>query len=318
MISINVFCPLYNAESYIPRLLEGLRKQKNICIKKIIFSVTESSDKTLEMVKAEPDVSFFEISKAEFSHSLTRERGMDRCTEDVVVFLSQDVILEDPLALYYLTKDIGKDGIVFSFARQTTMSEGIERYTREKNYPPESYIMSSKDIEKYQIKTFYSSDACAAYDRNVFMAVDGYDHLNLCTNEDMYYCHKVITAGYKTKYCADATVIHSHNMKIREVYARYYDTGIFFGQCPKLNEYKSIGSGMDLAKYVLKRALQEFNVPVLIRFVPDMLARYLGKRNGTKNVMKDAEKTKTIKQPACHKAKQEQTLKEKGQDPLEP
>ena len=36
----------------------------------------------------------------------------------------------------------------------------------------------------------------------------------------------------------------------------------------------------------LKRALKEFNVKVLFRFVPDMAARVLGMRKGRKDVKK--------------------------------
>ena len=35
-----------------------------------------------------------------------------------------------------------------------------------------------------------------------------------------------------------------------------------------------------MAKYVLKRALQEKNIKVIFRFIPDMAARYIGMKVG--------------------------------------
>ena len=55
---------------------------------------------------------------------------------------------------------------------------------------------------------------------------------------------------------------------------------------PHLDSHGTTKAGGGLAKYVLKRALKEFNIKVLFRFVPDMAARVLGMRKGRKDVKK--------------------------------
>lgn len=96
----------------------------------------------------------------------------------------------------------------------------------------------------------------------------------------MYIAYKLITNGYKIKYCADSEVVHSHKFTLKQQYKRYYDTGKFFKQNEYLNEYKVNKSGGKLATYVLKRALQEKNWKVLLNFVPNMMARFIGMKVG--------------------------------------
>ena len=282
-IKIDILCPLYNASKDIEKLMTGIKQQENVQIKNIVFPVTESSDNTYELAASIPNAIILNINKEDFSHSLTREQAIKWCTCDVVIFLSQDVYLSDKNALYNLAKCI--DGnVVHAFARQITKSKGIEKYTRQKNYPLNSYIMTAKDIEREQIKTFYSSDACSAYNRQVFEKLKGFDGKKFQVSEDMYYCRKAILAGYSIKYCAKSVVTHSHTLTLRQLYKRYYDIGIFFAQNPEFKQYKSTDSGLKLAFYVLGQALKHFDIPVVFRWAPDMITRYIGKRKGEKSL----------------------------------
>lgn len=279
---VDILCPLYNAAKDFNLLMDGIRKQKDIEIKNIIFPVTESSDNTLELAKTISNAIVIEVKKEDFSHSLTREKAMKLATSDVVIFMSQDVYLSDEFAIKNLASCID-DKIIHAFARQITKSKGIEKYTREKNYPIQSYVMSAEDIEKEQIKAFYSSDACSAYNREKFFELGGFDGKVFKVSEDMYFCRKAILAGYSIKYCAESVVTHSHNLTLKQLYKRYYDIGVFFAQNPEFKKYKSIDSGFSLAFYILKSAIRHFDIPVLIRWLPDMFVRYLGKKKGEKS-----------------------------------
>ena len=282
MMKIDILCPLYNASNDFKVLMQGINQQVNVEIDKIIFPVTKSDDNTLELAKNVDKAVVVEIEKSKFSHSLTREKMVfEYATSDVVIFMTQDVYLSDVNALFILASSI-KGNVVHSFARQLTKSKGIEKYTREYNYPEKSYIMSQNDIEKEQIKAFYSSDACAAYNRKVFVELGGFDGKIFQVSEDMYYCRKVILAGYSISYCAESVVTHSHKLKLKELYRRYYDIGKFFAQNPEFKQYKSADSGFKLALYILKKAICRFDIPVIFRWLPDMAARYLGKRKGEK------------------------------------
>lgn len=279
MKTIDILCPLYNASNDFETLMKGINQQQDVIINNIIFPVTESSDNTLELAKSISNAIVHEIKKEKFSHSLTREKEIQFATSDVVIFMTQDVYLSDIYALKNLADSIDGD-VIHAFARQLTKSKGIEKYIREKNYPATSYVMSEKDIEKEQIKTFYSSDACAAYDRKKFIELGGFDGKIFKVSEDMYFCRKAILASYSIKYCAESIVTHSHKLTLKQLYKRYYDIGLFFAQNPEFKQYKSTDSGLKLAFYILKQALKHFDLPVLFRWLPDMLVRYLGKKQG--------------------------------------
>ena len=60
------------------------------------------------------------------------------------------------------------------------------------------------------------------------------------------------------------------------MYDRYKLTGLFFRKNSYLNKYSKNRAGKKLAIYILKRAFIEINIKVLVRFIPDMLARALG------------------------------------------
>ena len=143
-----------------------------------------------------------------------------------------------------------------------------------------SRSVAKEVIEKLGLNTFFFSDASSAIKTETFKELNGFDGKDFPTNEDMYIAYKLITNGYKIKYCADSEVVHSHKFTLKQQYKRYYDTGKFFKQNEYLNEYKVNKSGGKLAVYVLKRAWQEKNWKVLFDFIPNMTARFIGMKVG--------------------------------------
>ena len=281
-MNVEIICPLYNAENYIENLNNNIKKQKHVEIKKISYILTKSKDNTENILKnISADYSI--VEPADFSHSLTREQVAIKSTADIVVFITQDIEIRNEDWLEKLVKPIIDGEAEASFSRQLTKYDNIEKYTREKNYPAESYIVSKADIEKLGLRTFFFSDASSAIKTEVFKKLNGYDKKDLPISEDMYITYKLIMNGYKIKYCADSIVYHSHKFSLKQLYKRYYDTGKFFKQNSYLDQYGTNSTGGGLAKYILKRAIQDKNVKVLLRFVPDMAARFLGMKMGKMN-----------------------------------
>ena len=278
-MNIDIICPLYNAENDIERLDKSLKQQENVKINKIRYVLTECKDKTEEKLK-KLNIEYKKIKKEDFSHSLTREKEAFESDSDIVVFVTQDVIIEKKDWLFNLTKDIISGEVDACYSRQICTNNTIEKYTRECNYPKESKIVSKEDIEKLGLKTFFFSDASSAIKRETFVKLNGYDHKNLIISEDMYIAYKLITNGYKIKYCADSEVIHSHVFTLKQYYNRYKDTGKFFKENSYLNNYKVNQACGNMAKYILKRAWQEKNWGVLVKYIPNMAARFIGMKVG--------------------------------------
>lgn len=279
MKSLSIICPLHNAESFLPTLNQALTEQKDVDIKEIKYILTASSDNTkqiLDLIKT----NYEEIDAKDFSHSLTRERAAMSAKGDIVVFITQDVEIKDKFFLKKLTTPIAKDEVAATYARQISKYNNIEKYTRENNYPEKSKTVSKDDINELGLKTFFFSDAAGATDAKIFKKLGGYDGKNLPISEDMYFAYKLIMNGYKIKYCADAVVYHSHKFSLKQIYARYKLTGQFMKENSYLDQYGTTNSGANLAKYVLKRLLQEKRFGLLLRYPFDMGARYLGMKAG--------------------------------------
>ena len=278
-MTIEIICPLYNAEKYIRELDHNIKRQKNVDIQKISYILTESNDSTKEILE-ERNANYISLKKEEFSHSLSRENVAMKSKADILVFLTQDVEIKNDDWLEKLVKPIIENESQASFSRQLTKYNNIEKYTREKNYPEESYVISKKDIEKIGLRAFFFSDASSAIKTTIFRKLNGYDNKDLPTNEDMYIAYKLIINDYKIKYCSDSVVYHSHQFTLKQLYKRYYDTGLFFSQNKHLNKYKTNKIGGNLAVYIFKRLIKEKDFKNLLDFFPNMIVRYIGLKMG--------------------------------------
>lgn len=279
--AVRILCPLFNAEKYVDHLHQTLLNQQGTLKPHIHYIITQGTDATIEKVRALKHCTFNIITPKEFSHSLTREAAIQDATEDIIVLISQDIIIEPTDWLQHLITPIIEQQCEATFSRQICRDQtSIEKYVRDFNYPAQSYFSSQADLATKGIKAFFFSDAASALRRSTFLELGGYDHRHFPINEDMYYAYKLITHGYKIKYCADSVVFHHHSFTLRQQFRRYRDTGLFLRQNPDLAAHKTNQAGASLASYILKQALKEKNFPVLLHFLPSMTARFLGLKLG--------------------------------------
>lgn len=285
-VTIDIVIPTYKNDDEIIALIESFKQQINVNINKIVLPITitgEEYDERIHKYCDENKVTYFDVKKEEFSHSLTREKAIrEFCESKVVVLMSQDVKLNRVDALYNLVKDVDSGEVAYAYGRQICPKRSLEKFIRTKNYPAESYFVTKEDIDRMQVMAFFSSDAFSALDRDIFIKLNGYQGYDIMMNEDMLYSYFVLQAGYKKKYAADAEVIHFHKLSIKQLYARYYDTGRFYRDVKIFDNYKSTDSGMKLAFYTLGQCFKHFYIPGLFRWLPDMAARYLGMKKGKK------------------------------------
>lgn len=274
-MKIDIICPLYNAEKYILNLHKSLLFQENVEINSVNYLITRGNDKTIEIVKS-LNVNYEIIEPEDFSHSLTREKAAMKCDGDILVFITQDIIIERKDWLFNLTNDIVEGNCEAAYSRQLCNNNSIEKYTRESNYPENSLIKDKSMIDKLGLNTFFFSDASSAIKTSIYKKLNGYDGKDLPTNEDMYIAYKIIQNGYRIKYVAESEIIHSHSFSYRTLYYRYKDTGKFFKENEYLNEYGINNSGAKMAIYILKRIIKDKNIKALLDFFPNMAARFIG------------------------------------------
>lgn len=281
-MSISIICPLFKGEQYIKELHCSLLKQlkvEEVDIKYVVTKPNNFEDNTIELLenlKAKYSV----IKAEEFSHSITREEEAIKAKGDIIVFITQDIIIKDSEWLYKLTKDIISGTCDAAFSKQICENRTIERYTRMKNYPNESRIVSKEDVKTLGIMTYFYSDAASAIKKSTFIKLKGYDGKNLLTNEDMYIAYKLINNGYKIKYNADAQVIHSHAYTYKALFKRYFDQGVFLKQHKYISESGAGSSALKLVKFVAINSLKEKNFNVLFDIIPNFAVRFIANKLG--------------------------------------
>ena len=285
---LSLIIPTLNAEKDICPLIDSLKKQ-TIVPDEIIIVDSESEDATVETVRKYPEVRLIRIKRKEFDHGRTRDMALRKSGGDYVIFMTQDALPKNRYMIEKLLEPFFRDGkVALSTGRQLPKYDAtrMEQLVRRYNYPETSRIRSKDDIAEMGIKAFFASDVCAAYRRDIYEKLGGFDY-PIKTNEDMFYAAKVIHSGYKIAYCADAEVLHSHNLSLKEQYQRNYIQGY------EIEKHKSVlgsgsqeAEGMKMVKYVSKELLKKGRVISFVHFGFDCCARLMGSKAGKKSANK--------------------------------
>ncbi len=282
-IKVDVVIPVYKPGEEFKELLNMLQKQ-TYGINKVVIINTEKQYFS-EEYNAYPNMEIVHITKEEFDHAATRNKGMELCDGDYVIFMTMDAIPADEfLVEKLLAPHLAKASttIAVSYARQLPKSDCrlMEQYTRLYNYPAESIIKTKASVETLGIKAYFCSDVCAMYNRRIYFELGGF----VCKaifNEDMLYAAKAIDNSYGIAYCGDAQVIHSHNYTVKQQFSRNFDMGVSQALHPEVFDgIKSEGEGLRLVKktagFLFKKG-HWYEIPYLL---VSSGAKYLGYRRG--------------------------------------
>ena len=130
------------------------------------------------------------------------------------------------------------------------------------------------------IKTAFLSDSFSAYKKTLLNKIGGFPDVNF--GEDTYVAAKLLMNGYKTAYCAEAKVYHSHGYSLLQDYKRSKEIGQFHKQEKWLLKTfgKAEGEGLNFvineAKYLVKNG-KLYYLP--IAFLHNVV-KYLGYKIG--------------------------------------
>lgn len=288
MKETDIIIPVYKPDKRLFKLLDMLEIQ-TAPVGKIILINTEQCyfDKLTDGTDfwhRYKNVIVRHISKMEFDHGYTRKRAVSGSGSEYFVMMTDDAIPADEHLLENLLAPLWEGKASMSYARQLPDEDCgiIERFTREFNYPGESLLKSRKDFPEMGIKTFFASNVCAAYNRAVYDALEGFVKHTIF-NEDMIYARKLIDTGYTIAYAANARVIHSHNYSGRQQFQRNFDLGVSHAQYPEIFEgIKTESEGIKLVKktcgYLLKINKPFLIVKLLWQSGCKFVGYFLGKR----------------------------------------
>lgn len=254
MERVDVIIPVYKPDRGFLTMIEKLQAQ-TVPVSRIILMNTEQKylDRLLygtTLEREHHNITVKHLSKREFDHGRTRNQGVKLSDADVFVMMTQDAIPADDFLIERLLTGLRGEKTAVAYARQLPGkgSSEAERYTRQFNYPEQSRVKTKEDLPELGIKTFFCSNVCAAYRRDVFDSLGGFVNRAIF-NEDMLYAAKAVEAGYGIAYVSQAMVYHSHNYTYRQQFRRNFDLGVSQADHPEVFAvYPSESEGIRLVK----------------------------------------------------------------------
>ena len=281
-IKVDVIIPVYHPGKEFSVLLERLTEQ-TAAIHRIIAMNTEENYWNKELEQKYPLLEVHHLKKSEFDHGGTRAWAAELSDAEIMVFMTQDAVPVDRNLIENLVKALEKEKMIAAaYARQlpNEMCSFAERYTRSFNYPEKSYVRTQKDLSLYGIKTFFCSNVCAAYKKEIYQELGGFVRKTIF-NEDMIYAGKLIQMGYGIAYAADAKVIHSHNYSCMQQFHRNFDLGVSQAEHPEIFAgVPSEGEGIKLVKKTINYLIQKRKIWLIPGVIFQSGCKYAGYLSG--------------------------------------
>lgn len=302
--TLDVIIPTYHPGERLELSLKRLLRQTRLPERIIIMNTEEElwdGRRFEKLFEGSPvELSVFHLKKEKFDHGGTRHAAMLKSQADVCVLMTHDAVPCDPYLLERLSaalepdyaaenlqsvlekpggelKDMRKK-IAVAYAKQLPASDcgRIERYTRQFNYPDESLIKGREDLERLGIKTYFCSNVCAAYRRDIYLELGGFIRKTIF-NEDMIFAAAAVQAGYRIAYAADARVIHSHNYTAMEQLRRNFDLAVSQADHPEVfGGISSEGEGIRLVKATAQWLAQNGRGYLIPKLVWHSGCKYMG------------------------------------------
>lgn len=285
-MTVDVLIPAYRPDRKFARLLQMLEKQTRRPDKIIVMN-TERSYWNAEGYRGIRGLEVHHVTKEEFDHGATRNLAAWYSDADVMIFMTDDAVPQDEYLVERLVQGLSGSGpegeaVAMAYARQLPAKDcrTIERYTRAFNYPEEGCIKTAKDLPRLGIKTYFASNVCCAYRKDIFQKLDGFTGSTIF-NEDMIYAASAIGAGYAIAYVPEAKVVHSHNLSPLQQFHRNFDMAVSQADHPEVfANLPSEGEGIRLVKQTARWLMQQHRFWLIPSLIISSGCKYLGYRLG--------------------------------------
>jgi len=233
---VAVVIPTLNAHKCWTAFRDGLRSQ-GLPAGQVLIIDSSSGDGTRELALTE-GYQVYRIERRDFDHGGTRKLALEMVPwADVVVYLTQDAVLATPDSVDLLLSAFEDRTVAAAYGRQLPrLGAGpIEAHARLFNYPAQSDVRDFESRHTLGIKAAFLSNSFSAYRVSALREVGGFP-TDVIMAEDAIVAAKLLLAGWKTAYVAEAQVYHSHAYTISQEFRRYFDTGVYHNQVGWLRE----------------------------------------------------------------------------------
>ncbi|PPF60948.1 glycosyltransferase family 2 protein [Clavibacter michiganensis] len=243
-------CPLvtvailtYNGEQYLEEILLAVETQELDGDVDVLVIDSGSRDRTLEIVKAHPQVRLHEIPNSDFGHGKTRNLAASLAKGTYIAYLTHDAIPADKHWLRELLAPMRDESarIVAVMGKQIP---------RPRCFPLLKYEIQSVFVgfgpdfgttvfentgfaqrqEQRDSLAFYS-DVNSATRRRFLL--DTLPYRDVRYSEDMLFGQDLIEAGFRKAYAPRGAVIHSNDLTLAEYGMRMFDETVALRQIGK-------------------------------------------------------------------------------------
>lgn len=200
--------------------------------KRVVVVDTESCDGTGEAARR-VGWAVCEVRWREFDHGGARRLALSMARElfgdlEGVVYVTQDARVHAAGWRKIVECGLARGEVGAAYGRQVPRpgARPFEAHARLFNYPDRSEIRSLEDAKRLGIKACFFSDSFAAYRVEALEQVGGFPERAI-VGEDVIVAARLLKAGWKIAYVADACVYHSHDLTPTQEMRRYFDIGVF-------------------------------------------------------------------------------------------
>jgi rhamnosyltransferase len=226
---VSVLLVTKNGTRYLAELLENVGLQQGcfqLC--EIIAVDSGSRDATLAILRRFA-VKTLQIPPAEFGHGKTRNLAASHAQGDYLVLLTQDATPANPHWLANLIAPLQADpGIAGAYSRHLPRPNCHPMEWRrivelELSGRKDSRVNSARDNSDYAHNPafyYFFTNVSSVIRRQVWQQ---FPFPEVEFAEDQLWAKYVLEAGYKTAYCADSQVYHSHGYGPWVNFCRHFD-----------------------------------------------------------------------------------------------
>jgi glycosyltransferase involved in cell wall biosynthesis len=209
-MTLSIIIRCFNEEKHIGRLLAGIREQTVEDVEIIVVD-SGSTDATVS-IASNFDVKIISIRPQDFSFGYALNVGCEAATGEILLFASAHVypLYRDWLELMLKPFEDERIGLVYGKQRGDERNKYSEHQIFHKWFPDESTMN--------QPHPFCNNANCAI--RRSLWESQPYDE-KLTGLEDLDWAKKIQAKGWRIAYASEATIIHVHEERWKNVFNRY-------------------------------------------------------------------------------------------------
>jgi rhamnosyltransferase len=274
---VAVIIPTWNGERFFDRFPGPLMRQ-GIRPDQVLVIDSESSDSTVARAQSF-GFRVHEIPRRQFNHGGTRALASTLVPwAEILVYTTPDAVMATSEALATLVRVFEDPAIGAAYGRQLPHfdADPFARHACAFNYSEYAATRTFESRKELGYKAVFFTDVFGAYRRTALNEVGGFPN-RIMTAEEFYVAGKMLAKGWTTAYVPSATVRHSHNQTLMQIFSRYFDLGVMHDEESWIFETFGRPSGEGLRFIRSEISFLHREAAVLI---PMMFARTLAKYAG--------------------------------------